>query len=135
MSEAGPAGLPFLQDVVNVQQPEAGPGSDVDKEIKAYLADEQSRLSASDILVWWFDNQGTYPILSMLARKFLAVPATSLHSEQYFSHVGNVQTNRRCSLSARTVQELSFLHLNADVHTVMGLGAAELRKPLSELKW
>jgi len=34
--------------------------------------------------VWWKEHEKTYPILGRLAKKFLAIPATSASSESFF---------------------------------------------------
>ena len=44
----------------------------------------------ADPLVWWKENQGHYPRLSMLARKYLCITATSSPSERVFSTGGDI---------------------------------------------
>lgn len=126
--------MDFLQGIVQVTEPLVGVLSDLEKEIETYLGMTSQRKAAADILEFWCRQSGELKQLSILARKFLAVPATSLLSEQFFSHTGDIQTDRRNRLSPDMVRMLSYLHLNADVDTIMGLSAQQLKQPLATLK-
>ena len=53
------------------------------------------------------------PKLSALAKRILAVPATSTSSERLFSHAGNIFTEKRTRLSAEKLDDL-FLMWNYD---------------------
>ncbi|CAN0453708.1 unnamed protein product, partial [Laminaria digitata] len=53
-----------------------------------------------------------YPILSQLAREYLAVPATSAASERLFSVAGNTITEKRSSLTDKNADNIIFLHSN-----------------------
>ena len=48
-----------------------------------------------DPLLWWHAQKNEYPILSLIARDFLSVQATSVASEQAFSIAGQTITARR----------------------------------------
>jgi len=41
-------------------------------------------------LEWWKANHAGFPHLSVLARRVLAIPATSAPSERLFSTAGNI---------------------------------------------
>lgn len=129
-----PAGMEFLQGIVEVEEDAGATLSGIEKEIDTYLGMKSQRKSAANILQFWATYRGELPQLSTLARKFLAVPATSLLSEQYFSHTGDVQTPRRNRLSPDMVRMLSYLHLNADQSTIMGLTSTKLKQPLATLR-
>ena len=58
-------------------------------ELAAYLLHKPLDIE-KDPLVWWNTNQGHYPRLSMLTRKYLCITATSSPSERVFSTGGNV---------------------------------------------
>ena len=60
-------------------------------------------------LIWWRTNQQEYPNLAVLARKFLAFPATSVPSERLFSDAGNVLTSKRNRLDPSMVHDILFL--------------------------
>ncbi|XP_052126121.1 E3 SUMO-protein ligase ZBED1-like [Frankliniella occidentalis] len=63
-------------------------------------------------LTWWKTRQKRYPTLARLARRYLAVPATSASSERDFSTAGNtVRPNRSCLLP-ENVSILVFLFQN-----------------------
>nr|XP_055075135.1 zinc finger BED domain-containing protein 4-like [Misgurnus anguillicaudatus] len=47
--------------------------------------------SEMDPLTWWQVHQVDYPHLSILARKYLCIPASSSPSERLFSTSGNVR--------------------------------------------
>ena len=50
---------------------------------------------SSNPLTWWDEKKDSFPILSRLAQKYLAVSATSTASERLFSDAGNLLTNKR----------------------------------------
>ena len=45
-----------------------------------------------------------YPILALMARHYLAIPATSVPSEQIFSQAGNIATKLRNRLQPETLE-------------------------------
>lgn len=49
-------------------------------------------------LQWWSQNESTYPVLSKLARKYLAIPATSVPCEQLFSDAREQLIRKRAAL-------------------------------------
>lgn len=67
---------------------------------------------ASDPLVWWKENQFTFPLLSIMAKKLLCIPSTSVPSERVFSAAGDIVSSQRANLKAKTVDMLIFLKKN-----------------------
>ena len=61
-------------------------------------------------LGWWQQHGHHFPTLSRLARRFLAISATSCPVERLFSVAGQVDGARRKSLSPDTMTLLVFLH-------------------------
>ena len=53
-------------------------------EVSRYLGEEHTSKSP---LEWWNENQRRYPLLSQLASRYLAIPATSVPCERVFSSV------------------------------------------------
>jgi hypothetical protein len=62
-----------------------------------------------NILNWWHEHKQTYPILSILARDVLTVPASTISSESTFSLAGRVIEERRRRLTSDMVEVLSCL--------------------------
>jgi hypothetical protein len=72
--------------------------------------------------IWWNDHKNNFPILFILARKYLSIPATSVPSERLFSDAGNNMTNKRTLLSSKIFQKLLFVKRNSkymDIFTLL----------------
>lgn len=82
------------------------------KEVQMYFGEHKKDRNLSP-LQWWRDNEGKFPNLALLARSYLAVPATSTPSERLFSAAGNIVSKKRASLTPDHVDMLTFLHFNA----------------------
>jgi hypothetical protein len=59
--------------------------------------------------IWWHTHKLTYPILSLLAKDVLTVPASTISSESTFSLAGRVIEERRRRLAPDTVEILSCI--------------------------
>ncbi|CAB5159974.1 unnamed protein product [Rhizophagus irregularis] len=77
-------------------------------EITEYLRVEEIGFSECPFN-WWSKNENRFPILSKMARKYLAIPATFTPSERLFSDARNLMTVRHTSLSPSTFKHLLFL--------------------------
>ena len=64
----------------------------------------------SPILKWWKEHAVLFPYLSQVARRYLAMPATSASVERLFSVAGQVVTAKRNRLHPSSVTLLVFLH-------------------------
>lgn len=62
--------------------------------------------SKFDILLYWKDQQTTYPIMSKIAKDILAIPITTVASESTFSMGGRILNRWRASLLSRHVEAL-----------------------------
>jgi hypothetical protein len=83
----------------------------LESELESYLTEPSIPLNR-DPLSWWKDNQHRYPRLSVLASKYMTVPATSVPSERVFSAAGLVVNRLRSRLSPEHVDMLLFLRKN-----------------------
>ena len=87
--------------------------SAVKKKFDAYLcmpkADRNQRP-----MEWWEQYGERLCTLSRLARRFLAVPATSVPSERVFSSAGNIVNYKRSRLTPEHVNMLVFLSKNSN---------------------
>ena len=72
----------------------------------------QDPVTIPDPLKWWKVNATRFPHLSVLAKLYLAIPATEVPSERAFSTAGATITKLRASLDPGTVDAIIFLHKN-----------------------
>lgn len=90
-------------------------GSDSDSEdemecgeLQRYRA--EPTISIDDCpLQWWSAHSGAYEKLSVLARKYLASPATSVPCERLFSLAGHIVQKKRAALLPENVTKLVCL--------------------------
>lgn len=61
-----------------------------------------------DPIEWWHTYASKYPHLSQMARDLLAIPATSIPSEQMFSIAGQILTKRQSALSESMMNALMY---------------------------
>ncbi|XP_051962423.1 E3 SUMO-protein ligase ZBED1-like [Xyrauchen texanus] len=90
---------------------DASQENDVDMELGSYLLTRNID-SEDDPIIWWKEHKGQYPKLSVLARKYLCITATSSPSERVFSTGRNIVTCQRSSLKPHNVDRLVFLAKN-----------------------
>lgn len=70
-----------------------------------------------NVLLWWTNNKIQFPLLSKVACKILAAPASSAASERAFSVAKNLITYKRCKISTTEdmVNRIMFLHFNIEI--------------------
>lgn len=80
-------------------------------ELSSYLdSDTVTQFGADfNILNWWQRHNLTYPILALLAKDVLTVPASTISSESTFSLAGRVLEERRRRLTTDMVEVLSCI--------------------------
>lgn len=81
-------------------------------EVEEYLQLPEISLDLNP-LMWWSTKKENFPILSGLARKYLAVSATSTASERLFSDAGNLLTNKRTRMKPKLFKQIMFLKRNS----------------------
>ena len=82
----------------------------LEAECKAFMIAMRRNVEI-DPLVFWAKYQHQYPILAAVARRVLAIPATSSSSERLFSAGGRVCTFDRSRLKPATVDILTTMHV------------------------
>jgi hypothetical protein len=108
----------LLESLIQESQPGASSRSSTGKspiqlEVEHYLDLTPKAGSIDvDVLKWWKAQAEDLPLLAAMARKILAIPATSASSERLFSSGGNVVTTQRMCLDPQTVEKLVFYHDN-----------------------
>ena len=68
-----------------------------------------------DPLQWWNANSAEYPVLSRMAKRYLAIPASSAASERAWSMLGDIFTKKRNRLKPSTICKLLMLKHNQDI--------------------
>ena len=71
--------------------------------------DKEKKPKADSDMQWWSENRRLYPCLSVLARKYLCIQATSTSSERVMSLMGNLVTKKRTLLTDEHVNMLTYL--------------------------
>ena len=83
----------------------------LETEVSQYMGEEATSQSPLD---WWRTNKRRYPLLSQVAAKYLASPATSVPCERVFSIAGHIVTEKQACLLPQDVNMLVFLTENLD---------------------
>jgi hypothetical protein len=60
-------------------------------------------------LQYWLANKDKYPVLSLIARKYLQIPATSAPSERFFSNGALIINKLRNRLNKDTFEKIICL--------------------------
>ena len=89
------------------------PTQRIEKEISSYL-DFPAVESDAEPLTWWKREQGRFPNLAYLAKKYLCVCGTSVPSERVFSTAGHIANKSRGRLLPQNVSKLLFLAKNME---------------------
>ncbi|CAB4426362.1 unnamed protein product [Rhizophagus irregularis] len=93
------------------QQTEKPKSSVMEDEITSYFLMPTARENKNP-LDWWRAKREIFPILSLLAQKYLGIPATSVSSERLFSDAGNHIRAKRNSLDPDLLGKMIFLKRN-----------------------
>ncbi|WAR00525.1 TRA1-like protein [Mya arenaria] len=104
--------ISWLDDIIFVKETKALDLTKLaKKEMDCYLS-EPSVDPRYPALSWWKQNESKYPKLSILAKKYLAIPASSVSSERIFSLTGNLISKKRSRLRSYLVDMMVFLNKN-----------------------
>ena len=81
----------------------------VKKEFENYINEPKLQEDSDPLLDFWKLKESQYPRLSVLARKYLIVQATSTPSERVFSKMGNTVSKKRGKLTPDHTDQTIFL--------------------------
>lgn len=105
----------WFDDVTFVSEEKESRAVVIEREVSMHLgakkSDEDLDLS---LLQWWKKNQCVFSRLSILARKYLGIPSSSVPSERVFSLAGNIVNKKRSRIKPALVDSLIFLKMNMD---------------------
>ena len=79
-----------------------------DTEVDQYLKEPLIPFHRANSYTWWNDNTHRFPQLSILARRYLAPPPTSVASERLFSNAGDIYDEKRNRLAPERAKALTF---------------------------
>jgi len=69
----------------------------------------------TDALEFWKTHEAMFPLLALLARKYLSVQASSCAVERMFSIAGHIFSIKRRRLGIKFFSDLLFLKLNGNL--------------------
>ncbi|XP_011407706.1 PREDICTED: zinc finger BED domain-containing protein 4-like [Amphimedon queenslandica] len=69
-------------------------------------------------LLWWKENGHQFPHVMKVAKKYLAIPRSSVPSERLFSKAGELISQRRSQLKPKNVDMILFLNKNLPLFNV-----------------
>ena len=81
----------------------------VDKELEKYIDDTKLAEELDPLIDFWKKKEHLYPRLSILAKKYLSVQATSSPSERTVSKLNNVVTKKRNRITPTHTNQTIFL--------------------------
>ena len=103
----------WLDDIIFVSEsPALSQKEIIEMEIDKYQS-EPAIPQGDNSLIWWKAHELFYPHLAKLAKRVLAIPASSVPSERIFSLAGNIVNKKRSQLSNDNVDMLIFLKKNS----------------------
>jgi hypothetical protein len=97
---------PKLFSIFEQNQPKAS------NEVEEYLKEDKIPFNQCPFN-WWLNKKNKYPVLTKMARIFLAIPATSTSSERLFSDARNLLTSKRSRIDSELFKRMMFLKRNA----------------------
>ncbi|KAJ8554853.1 hypothetical protein ON010_g9630 [Phytophthora cinnamomi] len=84
-----------------------------ESQLTLFLNDSQGTVaSVNPLNMWNKERRSNYPIVVVLARKWIGCIATSVPSERAFSHSGNIVASKRCSLDPEIICDIMFVGEN-----------------------
>ena len=103
----------FMASVAHLQAPVPAQVSRVKSEAHRYLELPAAPMN-TDPLEWWAANEINFPALSVMARQYLGVPATSASAERLFSLAGRAFDDLRQCMKEEMIEILMWARINKE---------------------
>ena len=85
----------------------------IEDEFQRYLKEAEINFRIDDPMDWWRKHESYFLQVAKLARKYLAIPASTAPSERVFSTAKNILQKKRWSLLPERLGKCIFLRHNA----------------------
>ncbi len=103
----------FMASVAHLQAPVAAQVSKVKSEAQRYLELSATPMN-TDPLEWWEANEINFPVLILMVRQYLGVPATSASGERLFSLSGHAFDDLRQRMKEEMLEILMWARINKE---------------------
>lgn len=100
-----------FDDEVVTSQKSYSPSNDITIEFRRF-AEEKVIPRGQDPITWWRNHEQTFPLLSKLGRKYLAIVASSVPAERIFLKTGELISQRRSRMKGKIANRILFLNQN-----------------------
>jgi hypothetical protein len=100
----------LAEDTIVKSSQDTASSRTVDCELDGYL-DAAKRYCGSTGLIFWVENQSTYPQLAPFAQDYLSAPASQAYVERVFSVCGDLTSGKRNRLT-KNLEKRTFLKMN-----------------------
>jgi hAT family C-terminal dimerisation region len=77
-------------------------------------------MSKTSTLAFWKTNERSFPMLAVLAKRYLTQSASSVAVENMFSTTGIIVNGKRSTLAPHRLNWLTFIHDNYPLYFDMG---------------
>ena len=89
-------------------------------EFKEYMSLPMTNWRVNNVMEWWSDNEEKFPNIAKLARKYLAIPASSAPSERVFSQMKIIVERKRWRMDPERLESVLFFALQQRFTVVCG---------------
>lgn len=98
----------------------------IQTEIQFYkVLDNERNPNSVDVVQWWQNKSGQFPLLSKAARFIFGIPASSSSAENSFSSAGFIFSERRTNMAPRKLENLLLIRSNRDLSITNDVGFSD----------
>lgn len=98
----------------------------IQQEIQFYkILDNERNANSVDVVHWWQNKSGQFPLLSNAARFIFAIPASSSSAENSFSSAGYIFSERRTNMAPRKLENFLLIRSNRDMSVPNAVGFSD----------